>query len=95
VQRSRVKYSLSDATYCCTINEYLALVIVLATSDHRREPQEPSATRRSRDRRVALGLFVAGTMTKAEKGFQPGEDVYAAFGRTDTGRLLSIFFVYT
>ena len=30
-----------------------------------------------------------------EKGFHPGEDVYAAFGRTDTGRLLSIFFVYT
>jgi len=30
-----------------------------------------------------------------EKGFQPGEDVYAAFGRTDTRRLLSIFFVYT
>ena len=30
-----------------------------------------------------------------EKGFQPGEDVYAAFGRTNTDRLLSIFFVYT
>jgi len=30
-----------------------------------------------------------------EKGFRPGEDVYAAFGRTNTGRLLSIFFVYT
>ncbi len=24
----------------------------------------------------------------------PGEDVYAAFGKTDRGRLLSIFFVY-
>jgi len=30
-----------------------------------------------------------------ERGFQPGEDVYAAFGQTNTGRLLSIFFVYT
>ena len=29
-----------------------------------------------------------------EKVFHPGEDVYAAFGRTNTGRLLSIFFVY-
>lgn len=30
-----------------------------------------------------------------EAGYIPGEDVYAAFGRTNTGRLLSIFFVYT
>ena len=30
-----------------------------------------------------------------EKGFHPGEDVYVAFGRTSSGRLLSIFFVYT
>lgn len=32
---------------------------------------------------------------RKEAGYRPGEDVYAAFGRTNTGRLLSIFFVYT
>ena len=30
----------------------------------------------------------------AEKGHQPGEDVYAALGRTFGGRYLIIFFVY-
>ena len=30
-----------------------------------------------------------------EKGYKPGEDVYAAFGRTNADRFLSIFFVYT
>ena len=30
-----------------------------------------------------------------EKGYKPGEDVYAAFGQTNTGRFLSVFFVYT
>jgi uncharacterized DUF497 family protein len=30
-----------------------------------------------------------------ESGFNPGEDVYAAFGKTTHGRLLSVFFVYT
>lgn len=30
----------------------------------------------------------------AEKGHQPGEDVYAAFGRTFSGRYLIVFFVY-
>lgn len=30
-----------------------------------------------------------------ESGYRRGEDVYAAFGTTDAGRLLSIFFVYT
>jgi len=30
-----------------------------------------------------------------EAGYKPGEDVYAAFGRTNSGRLLSVFFVYT
>ncbi len=32
---------------------------------------------------------------RKEAGHRPGEDVYAAFGRTNRGRLLSIFFVYT
>ena len=30
-----------------------------------------------------------------EAGYQPGEHVYAAFGHTNTERLLSVFFVYT
>ncbi len=30
-----------------------------------------------------------------EKGYKSGEDVYAAFGKTNTNRFLSIFFVYT
>ncbi len=30
-----------------------------------------------------------------EPGYSPGEDVYAAFGQTNLGRHLSIFFVYT
>ena len=32
---------------------------------------------------------------RKEAGFVPGEDVYAAFGRTNQGRPLSVFFVYT
>ena len=32
---------------------------------------------------------------RKEAGHVPGEDVYAAFGKTDAGRLLSVFFVYT
>ena len=30
-----------------------------------------------------------------EIGHRSGEDVFAAFGQTNTGRLLSVFFVYT
>ncbi len=30
----------------------------------------------------------------AEKGHTEGEDVYAAFGRTFSGRFLSVFFIY-
>ena len=30
-----------------------------------------------------------------EAGYQPGEHIYAAFGRTNTERQLSVFFVYT
>jgi len=29
-----------------------------------------------------------------EKGHRAGEDVYAALGRTDAGRLLIVFFIY-
>ena len=32
---------------------------------------------------------------RKEAGFVPGEDVYAAFGRTNLDRPLSVFFVYT
>lgn len=31
---------------------------------------------------------------KAQRGHQPGEDVYAALGQTDAGRYLIVFFVY-
>ncbi len=30
-----------------------------------------------------------------EAGHKAGEDVFAAFGKTNTGRWLSVFFVYT
>lgn len=30
----------------------------------------------------------------AEKGHRPGEHAYAAFGQTDAGRYLIVFFVY-
>ena len=30
-----------------------------------------------------------------EAGYRDGEDVFAAFGQTNTGRLLIVFFVYT
>jgi uncharacterized DUF497 family protein len=30
-----------------------------------------------------------------ETGYMAGEDVYAAFGQSNTGRFLSVFFVYT
>ena len=32
---------------------------------------------------------------RKEIGYKRGEDVYAAFGRTNAGRPLSVFFVYT
>jgi uncharacterized DUF497 family protein len=32
---------------------------------------------------------------RKESGYRPGEDVYAAFGRTNSDRLLSVFFVLT
>ena len=32
---------------------------------------------------------------RKEAGYKPGEDVCAAFGRTNLDRLLSVFFVYT
>ena len=31
---------------------------------------------------------------KVGKGKQPGEDVYSASGRTDSGRYLQVFFIY-
>ncbi len=32
---------------------------------------------------------------RKETGYRSGEDVYVAFGQTNTGRPLSVFFVYT
>jgi uncharacterized DUF497 family protein len=31
---------------------------------------------------------------RAEKGYRPDEDVYAAYGQTNAGRYLVVFFVY-
>ncbi len=31
---------------------------------------------------------------RAEKGRIPGEDLYVAYGQTDTGRYLVVFFIY-
>ena len=31
---------------------------------------------------------------RAEKGRIPGEDLYAAYGQTDAGRYLVVFFIY-
>lgn len=28
-----------------------------------------------------------------ERGYQPGEDLYAAFGQTDAGRYLAVYFI--
>lgn len=28
-----------------------------------------------------------------ERGYQPGEDLYAAFGQTETGRYLAVYFI--
>lgn len=39
-------------------------------------------------------LFGNPLFRKAQKGHIPGEDVYAAFGQTDGGRYLVVFFVY-
>jgi len=39
-------------------------------------------------------LFSKPLYRKAQKGHRPGEDVYAALGRTDAGRYLAVFFVY-
>jgi len=39
-------------------------------------------------------LFSNPLFRKAQKGHIPGEDVYAAFGQTDGGRYLVVFFVY-
>lgn len=39
-------------------------------------------------------LFSKPRFRKAQKGHVPGEDVYAALGRTEGDRYLVIFFVY-
>ena len=39
-------------------------------------------------------LFGKPHYRKVQKGHIPGEDVYAAFGQTDAGRYLVIYFVY-
>ena len=39
-------------------------------------------------------LFGRPLQRKVQRGHVPGEDVYAAFGPTDAGRYLVVFFVY-
>ena len=39
-------------------------------------------------------LFGKPFYRKAQKGHIPGEDVYAALGRTNAGRYLIVFFIY-
>lgn len=39
-------------------------------------------------------LFSRPLFRKVQRGHIPGEDVYAAYGQTDVGRYLIVFFVY-
>ena len=39
-------------------------------------------------------LFMRPRIRFAEKGHVEGDDVYAAFGQTFSGRYLSVFFIY-
>ena len=39
-------------------------------------------------------LFFRPLIRKAKKGQVKGEDVYAAYGQTDVGRYLIVFFIY-
>lgn len=39
-------------------------------------------------------LFGQPQYRKVKKGHIPGEDLYAALGRTDAGRYLIVFFIY-
>jgi hypothetical protein len=39
-------------------------------------------------------LFGRPYFRKVQKGHIPGEDLYAAYGQTDSGRYLSVFFIY-
>ncbi len=39
-------------------------------------------------------LFGGPHFRKVQKGYIPGEDVYAALGQTEAGRYLTVFFIY-
>ncbi len=39
-------------------------------------------------------LFEQSLFRKVQKGHVPGEHVYAAFGRNESGRYLTVFFIY-
>jgi len=45
-------------------------------------------------REARHALLNAPRIRFAEEGYQNGEDVYVAFGQTDGGRYLAVFFVY-
>jgi uncharacterized DUF497 family protein len=39
-------------------------------------------------------LFNSAHFRFVEKGYRPGENVYASLGQTDSGRYLVVFFIY-
>ena len=62
---------------------WLPHVIDKLASKHRVTPEE-----------VDEVLFSRPLYRKVQKGHVPGEDVYAALGRTQAGRYLIVIFVY-
>lgn len=62
---------------------WLPHVIDKLASKHRVTPEE-----------VEEVLFSRPHYRKVQKGHVPGEDVYAALGRTEAGRYLIVIFVY-
>ncbi len=43
---------------------------------------------------VGQVLFGQALFRRAQKGHVPGEHVYSAFGQTEAGRYLTVFFIY-
>jgi uncharacterized protein len=62
---------------------WLDAIIEKLAAKHRVDPEEVEEVLRSRPK----FRFV-------EKGDRTGEDVYLALGRTDTGRYLTVLFIY-
>jgi len=62
---------------------WLPQVIDKLDSKHNLTPEE-----------VEEALFGNPMYRKVQKGHIPGEDLYAALGRTNAGRYLIVFFIY-